>query len=66
MSNDQDVECELADDVYYEFDSSGKLVDEISHGRESVLKSASMCVSSALSDDMWEVKEGKLIRKMIR
>lgn len=66
MSNDQDVECELADDVYYEFDSSGKLVDEISHGRESVLKSASMCVSSALSDDMWEVKKGKLTRRMIR
>ncbi len=66
MAEGQDLVCELADDVFYEFDSSGNLVDEVVQRRFDLLKTTSSCVSSALSDDMWEVKNGKLARRMIR
>lgn len=66
MSDGQDIACEMADDVFYEFDSSGRLVDEITQRREDLLKYTSSCVSLSLSDDMWEVKKGNLVRKMIR
>lgn len=66
MSDGQDISCEMADDIFYEFDSSGRLVDEIVQQRSELLKYTSSCVSMSLSDDMWDIKDGMLIRKMIR
>lgn len=66
MSSSPDLEVELPGDTYYEFSPSGKLVDEISPERDELLKAASLCVQQALSDDMWEERDGKLVRKFIR
>lgn len=66
MSSSPDLEVELPGDCFYEFDPSGKLVDEILPDREELLKSSSVCIQQALSDGMWEQKQGKLVRKLIR
>lgn len=66
FSSSQDLEVELPGDTYYEFDPSGRLVHEVLPNREELIKSASLCVQNALLDDMWEQREGKLVRKFIR
>ena len=66
LSSLPDLEIELPGDKYYEFDPSGKLVDEISYEKSDLLLSSLGCIEQALSDDMWEQVDGKLVRKFIR
>jgi hypothetical protein len=61
-----DLEVEIASDSYYEFDPSGRLVDEMYFDPVSALKDSAECVEQALSDGMWEDRGGKLVRKFIR
>lgn len=60
------LEFELPSDLYYEFDPSGRLVDEMFSDRKELLKSASTCVRQALTDGMWGEMNGRLVRKFIR
>lgn len=64
--SDTDLEVDLPSDLYYEFDPSGRLVDEIVPDRASLLTSASFCVQQALADGMWGKMHGRLVRKFIR
>lgn len=61
-----DISVEVPSDIYYEFDPSGKVIDEMIPARDQIVKSAARCIKQALSDDMWEQREGKLVRKFIR
>jgi hypothetical protein len=60
------VEVEVPSDKYYEFDSNGNLVDEISDNEELIYESTLFCAKMAEKQDkMWSIKEGKLIRNYI-
>lgn len=61
-----DLEVEIASDSYYEFDPSGKLVDEVVHDPKEARLASAACVAQALSDGMWEESGGKLVRKFMR
>ena len=66
LSTDPDLEVELPGDLYYEFDPSGALVDEIVPNKTALLRVSADCVRQSLSDDMWERADGRLVRKFIR
>lgn len=66
MSASPDLEVEIPVDSYYEFSPTGKLVDEIIPNRFEALHAAFPCIQQALSDGMWEEKDGRLVRKLIR
>lgn len=69
LSNNKlnDVEVEVPSDKYYEFDSNGILVDEISNSEDEILESAKFCVQNVEKelDKMWSVVDGKLVRNYI-
>jgi hypothetical protein len=68
-----DFELEVADDVYYEFDTDGKVTYEISSTQEELVETARLCVATIQSevqfgqeeDTMWEAKGNKLHRTYI-
>lgn len=71
--NLNDVEIDVASEMFYEFDSFGNLIDEIKPLQGEILESAQACVgqikySNNVDDSeqtMWEVKNGKLLRTFI-
>lgn len=69
LSNNKlnDVEIEVASDKYYEFDSSGNLVDEIYNNDDEILESSKLCIQNVEKelDKMWSVQDGKLVRNYI-
>jgi len=68
-----DVEIEVPDDTYYEFDKRGNIIYEISNEEPEMLETARLCVSTIQSENqlgvdentMWEVKNNKLERTFI-
>lgn len=61
------VEIEVPNDEYYEFDKNGNLVDEIKNSQIDIENSAKICLQSVEKsiNSMWSVKDGKLIRNFI-
>ncbi len=61
------VEIEVPNDQYYEFDKNGNLVDEIINNQIDIENSAKICLQFVEQsiNNMWSIKEGKLIRNFI-
>lgn len=70
MSMPAGVELDIPFDSYYEFDGQGNLVGEIAPEKDAVLEDASTCASQIHdelgSDGMWEIKNGRLVRRFVR
>lgn len=70
LSLPQDFEVELASDVFYEFDVSGRLAGEMRYDRPTALADAADCISHAADEmgpeGMWTVSDGTLERRFIR
>lgn len=70
MSLPKDMEFEVPFDTYYEFDRNGNMIGEITPDRDQVLEDAANCVVQAQEEmgpkGMWEVKNGKLQRRLTR
>lgn len=70
MSLPNDIEFEVPFDTYYEFDKGGNMIGEITPDKDSVLEDAANCVSQAQDElghgGMWEVKNGRLQRRLAR
>ena len=61
------TEIEVPAEKYYEFDSKGNLLDEISEDESVVANSTNICLHSVSRsiDKMWSIKDGKLVRNYI-
>jgi len=70
LSMSPDLKVEVPFDSFYEFDSNGQLVKEITPDMDSLLSMTAECVSLAQDevrpDGMWEIREGRLERRLIR
>ena len=68
-----DLEIEVANESYYEFDKRGKLVAENTASMEQIVNDARLCALMIQNEDsigpgkdkMWKVKKGKLVRTFI-
>lgn len=70
LSLPSDLELDVPFDSYYEFDSSGNMVGEIAPNMDLVLNDAATCMSYVNEelgpDGMWELKDGRVQRRMVR
>ena len=64
------MEVEVPSDSYYQFDSNGNLVGEITPDAQAAAEDAADCMSYVNgelgADGMWEAKDGRITRRLIR
>lgn len=67
LSNGNNIELDVANENYYEFDNNGNLIDEVISNENDTIKMASYCyiLSQQEVGNMWKIEENKLIRNHI-
>lgn len=70
MSNNKifalnEVEIEVPNDTYYEFDKKGNLTTEIKFDEKEIISNTIMSLENIDLDKMWKVENNRLIRKFI-
>ena len=59
------VEIEVPNDTYYEFDKKGNLVDEIEFSEKEITLDTIMSLENIDLNEMWKVENNKLNRNFI-
>jgi len=68
-----DVELEIPNDSYYEFDEQGNLLEEINSTQEEIVDEARLCAAIIQStqqvgseeEKMWEIENNRLKRSFV-